>query len=219
MAFEPIKADKDEVFATVNVDIAGRGKEETTLKAKIDTGAQGNVLPLHIYHNMYPQNINANSKPRPRTLSQSKVILVAYGGSEIKHFGTAKIPCEFKGIKITATFYVTDTSGPAIIGLRTATQLKLVKFNLEVKKSPQPEPCTQSVKSAPIRSKQDLIAWYPECFDGIGKLKSEYHITLDPAVPPVVHPPRKVPISMKDEVKDELENIVKNDIIAKVQEG
>ena len=219
LAFEPIKADKDEVFATVNVDIAGRGKEETTLKAKIDTGAQGNVLPLHIYHNMYPQNINANSKPRPRTLSQSKVILVAYGGSEIKHFGTAKIPCEFKGIKITATFYVTDTSGPAIIGLCTATQLKLVKFNLEVKKSPQPEPCTQSVKSAPIRSKQDLIAWYPECFDGIGKLKSEYHITLDPAVPPVVHPPRKVPISMKDEVKDELENIVKNDIIAKVQEG
>ena len=94
-----------------------------------------------------------------------------------------------------------------------------MKFNLEVKKSPQPEPCTQSVKSAPIRSKQDLIARYPECFDGIGKLKSEYHITLDPAVPPVVHPPRKVPISMKDEIKDELDNMVKNDIIAKIQEG
>ena len=216
---QEIKAHKDEVFATVNVDIAGRGKEETTLKAKIDTGAQGNVLPLHIYHNMYPQNINANSKPRPRTLNQSKVILVAYGGSEIKHFGTAKIPCEFKGIKITATFYVTDTSGPAIFGLHTATQLNLVKFNLEVKKSPQSEPCTQSVKSAPIRSKQDLIARYPECFDGVGKLTGEYHITLDPAVPPVVHPPRKVPISMKDEIKDELDNMVKNDIIAKIQEG
>ena len=115
LAFEPIcvgninqeiKAQKDEVFAIVNVDIAGRGKEETTLKAKIDTGDQGNVLPLHIYHNMYPQNINANSKPRPRTLNQSKVILVAYGGSEIKHFSTAKISCEFKGIKITATFYL-----------------------------------------------------------------------------------------------------------------
>ena len=132
---------------------------------------------------------------------------------------SAKIPCEFKGIKITATFYVTDTSGPAIIGLHTATQLNLVKFNLEVKKSPQPEPCTQSVKSAPIRSKQDLIARYPECFDGIGKLKGEYHITLDPAVPPVVHPPLKVPISMKDEIKDELDNMAKNDIIAKIQEG
>ena len=228
LAFEPIcvgninqeiKAHKDEVFPTVNVNIAGRGKEETTLKAKIDTGAQGNVLPLRIYRNMYPQNINANGKPRLRTLNQSKVILVAYGGSEIKHFGTAKIPCEFKGIKITATFYVTDTSSPAIIGLHTATQLNLVKFNLEVKKSPQPELCTQSVKSAPIRSKQDLIARYPECFDGIGKLKGECHITLDPAVPPVVHPPRKVPISMKDEITDELDNMVKNDIIAKIQEG
>ena len=56
LAFEPIcvgninqeiKAHKDEVFPTVNVHIAGRGKEETTLKAKIDTGAQGNVLPLY----------------------------------------------------------------------------------------------------------------------------------------------------------------------------
>ena len=228
MEFEPIcvgninqeiKAHKDEVFPTVNVNIPGRGKEETTLKAKIDTGAQGNVLPLRIYRNMYPQNINANGKPRLRTLNQSKVIQVAYGGSEIKHFGTAKIPCEFKGIKITATFYVTDTSGPAIIGLHTATQLNLVKFNHEAKKSPQPEPCTQSVKSAPIRSEQDLIARYPECFDGIEKLKGEYHITLDPAVPPVVHPPHKVPISMKDEIKDELDKMVKNDIIAKIQEG
>ena len=94
-----------------------------------------------------------------------------------------------------------------------------MKFNLEVKKSPQPELCAQSVKSAPIRSKQDLIARYPECFDGIGKLKGEYHITLDPAVPPVVHPPHKVSISMKDEIKDELDNMVKNDIIAKIQEG
>ena len=66
-------------------------EEETTPKAKIDTGAQGNVLPLCIYRNMYPQNINANGKPRPRTLNQSKVILVAYGGSEIKHFSSAKI--------------------------------------------------------------------------------------------------------------------------------
>ena len=115
LAFEPIcvgninqeiKAHKDEVFPTVNVNIAGRGKEETTLEAKIDTGAQGNVLPLRTYHNMYPQNINTNGKPRPRTLNQSKVIQVAYSGSEIKHFGTAKIPCEFKGIKITATLYV-----------------------------------------------------------------------------------------------------------------
>ena len=38
-------------------------------------------------------------------------------------------------------------------------------------------------------------------------------------LPPVVHPPRKVPISMKDEIKDELDNMVKNDIIAKIQEG
>ena len=157
---QEIKAHKDEVFATVNVDIAGREKEETTLKAKIDTDAQGNLLPLRIYRNMYLQNIRANSKPKSGTLNPSKIILVAYS-SEIKHLGTAKIPCEFKGIKITATFYVTCTNGSAVIGLHTATQLNLVKFNLEVKQSPQPEPFTPSINSAPIRGKQDLIALHP----------------------------------------------------------
>ena len=48
------------------------------------------------------------------------------------------------------------------------------------------------------------MAQYPESFDGIGEFQGEYHIIVVPSVPPVVHPPRKVPISMKDEIKKEL---------------
>ena len=214
---------KDEVFATVNIKITGREKDKTTLKAKVDTGAQGNVLPLRIYQKMYPQNIDVNGKPKQGTLNQSKIILVAYGGSEIKHLGTVQIPCNYKDSKTVATFFVTDTSGPAIMGLKTATELNLLRFNLELKQSPprssQPISCKQPTSDTPIRDKQNLIAQYPECFDGIGKFQGEYHITIDPSVPPVVHPPRKVALRMKEEIKEELDDMVKKDIIAKIQEG
>ncbi|KAK2565473.1 hypothetical protein P5673_010538 [Acropora cervicornis] len=54
-----------------------------------------------------------------------------------------------------------------------------------------------------IRSKQDLMEMYPECFDGtIGCFDDDmYHITLDPEVPPVVHAPRRVPIQLKAKAK------------------
>jgi hypothetical protein len=56
----------------------------------------------------------------------------------------------------------------------------------------------------PIKSKEDLIAQNPNCFNGIGKFEGEYHITTNPSVPPVIHPPQRVPISLKDDIKKEL---------------
>ena len=41
-----LSASKDEVYETVNISLPGKHKHKTTLKAKLDTGAQGNVLPL-----------------------------------------------------------------------------------------------------------------------------------------------------------------------------
>ncbi|KAK3748356.1 hypothetical protein QZH41_008191, partial [Actinostola sp. cb2023] len=46
------------------------------------------------------------------------------------------------------------------------------------------------------------------CFSG------EYHITLDPTVPPVVHPPRRVPEALREPLRKELEYLVKQEIIA-----
>lgn len=53
-------------------------------------------------------------------------------------------------------------------------------------------------------------------FDGIGKIEGKYHITLDSNVTPVVHPPRRVPLTLKDKVKSELDRLMSTNIIAKV---
>ena len=57
---------------------------------------------------------------------------------------------------------------------------------------------------------------YPQCFDGIGKFEGQYHITIDPAIPPVIHSPRRVPISLKDDIKSELDDMEARGIISRV---
>ena len=208
-------ADKQEVYATVSVEISRKGNAKTTLNAKIDTGAQGNVLPLRISRQMFPRNINEQGLPKPGALHPSDAVLVAYGGSKVQHMGIVTISCSYDNKEIKTNLYVTETPGPAIIGVPTATDQDLLKFNLEIKEHPErtttaPNP-SQSAQpkncKKQIQTKRDLIAQYPDCFKGTGKFKGDYHITLDPSVPPVVHPPRRVPLSLKDDVKKELDEI------------
>ena len=59
---------------------------------------------------------------------------------------------------------------------------------------------------------------YPDCFNGIGKFDGRYHIIIDPTVSPVIHPPRRVIIALKDDIKEELDEMVSKGIIAKVKE-
>jgi transposase InsO family protein len=217
---------KKEVYATVDIQIRRSDKAKTSLKAKLDTGAQGNVLPLRLYRQMFPQHIDLYGSPRSGTLEESNRILVAYGGTQIKHLGVATVTCTYKRRSVQARFYVTDTPGPAILGLPTTTDLDLLRFNLEIKEDTSkpttdcvPTQQVHSTNKSTIMSKEDLLIQYPDCFNGIGKFKGKYHITLDPSIPPVVHPPRRVPISLKDDVKSELDEMVDNDIIEKIKEG
>ena len=55
-------------------------------------------------------------------------------------------------------------------------------------------------------------------FEGIGCFEGEFHITLDPTVPPVVHPPRRVPEALREPLKKALDNLEAQGIIAKVTE-
>ena len=63
-----------------------------------------------------------------------------------------------------------------------------------------------------------ILNEFGHCFGEIGCLSKPYHITLKPDITPVVHPPRKVPISMWGKLKKELEHMVDLNIITPVTE-
>ena len=70
-----------------------------------------------------------------------------------------------------------------------------------------------------LSNKAKLKQRYPNVFDEIGKMHGQCHININPNVPPTVHAPRKVPLALRDRIKNELDEMERLGIITKVQEG
>ncbi|XP_064614576.1 uncharacterized protein LOC135478234 [Liolophura sinensis] len=74
---------------------------------------------------------------------------------------------------------------------------------------------TSESTHSPITLEQ-LKKQYRDVFQGTGLLEGKYKIDIDPAVTPVVHPPRKVPVALRDKLKSELQRLTDLNIIAPV---
>ena len=48
---------------------------------------------------------------------------------------------------------------------------------------------------------EELLKEYEDVFAGLGCLPGEYHIEVDPAIKPVQHGPRRVPVPLKSRLK------------------
>jgi len=62
----------------------------------------------------------------------------------------------------------------------------------------------------------DLIKQYPDVFQGFGCLDGDYHIELDPSVSPVQHVPRRVPVALKQQLKEKLDSLAVQGVIQSV---
>ena len=59
---------------------------------------------------------------------------------------------------------------------------------------------------------------YDDVFGEIGLLSGDHHINLDPSIPAVVNPPRRIPFLLKEKVKNDLDRMLRLGIISKVEE-
>ena len=74
-----------------------------------------------------------------------------------------------------------------------------------------------SLATIPTLSSEQLRKKYPTVFsEGISLLEGSYHIRLDPAVDPVQHACRRVPVPLRDNLKHTLDDLVRQDAIAPV---
>ena len=196
-AITPGNPSEDEVFVTIGIHLHKLTNRPATLNAKLDTGTQGNILPLRLYRRMYPEYLKPHGLPKPETVQQSPTLLTAYGGTKIKQHGKCAITCEFNGRRTEEIFFITEAEGPPIIGLPTSLELNLVTLNCSLQKNLPGNTHPAHEKNVPIKDKHDLVKQYPGCFDGTGEFQGQYHITVDPSIHPVVHAQRRVPLSLR----------------------
>ena len=125
--------------------------------------------------------------------------------------------------QINSFWYLADTPGPALLGLQSCERLEVVKMSCAVKviqdtshlPGPPQAPPTPK-KTVPIKSTEDLIKTFPNRFEDIGQFPGDYTIRLCNNAQPVIHPPKKCPISIHPEVKEELDKMVKLGVITPV---
>ena len=178
---------------------------------------------MHIQQ-LFPEHVDRNGRPHPGTTRKEAAVLMAYNRSSIPKHGSIQIHCAYKGEWRLVKFYIVTSNGPTILGLPSLQDLRLVTLHCSIQRTKcapvnyeTNTPVTPS-DNTPINSMKNLIETYPDQFDRIGNFAGEYHIVLRPNNHPIVHAPRKCPIHMRDEVKAELDEMVSQGIIKKVDE-
>ncbi|XP_063381956.1 uncharacterized protein LOC134668401 [Cydia fagiglandana] len=164
------------------------------ISLKIDTGADTNVLPYS-----YLEKIGYNKQDILPTLAR----LRGYSGGEIKVLGRCNLKLRHRNNDYILKFIIADTDSPPILGRDSCQELNVVKLILSV----------DSHKDF----KTKFLEEYADVFEGIGCMPGEYRIALDDSVRPVVHAPRKLPVALKEQIKLKLDEMERQQIIAKVE--
>ena len=204
---------RDEAFILINIRLPNQNGIHK-LHLKIDTGAQGNTLPVSIFRRMFPEKLDADGFPNIKKQFINKN-WIAYNGTPITFFGNIKIPCQYNESDWhVSTFHIVDVQGPAVLGLPSLEQLKLITLQCRVKK----EDVFQTPAGTRINATKDLMQMYPEQFNKIGSMPGAVRQLVNKNMHPHIDAPRKTPIALRDYIKQDLDNMVKNKIIRKVTE-
>lgn len=172
----------------VNADVGGQ-----QVRLKVDTGSQANLLPFPVYKSI---------KLRP-PLKHSSSTLRSYSGCTIKHLGVISQQVAIGRQRCELNFFVVKKGRQALLGLHGAEQLGLV---------------TRNVDSVTTNSSEKLLQEYSDVFQGTGCVQRQYKMVLKEGSVPAVQAARRVPLALREPLRNELRRMEQAGIIAKVNE-
>ncbi|KAK2726721.1 hypothetical protein QYM36_007527, partial [Artemia franciscana] len=185
---------KDEAFVPLKIN------NQTTVSFKIDTGAQANIIPKHYFDLLAPKPL----------IQPTKQKLTSYCGSTIPTAGTCLLSCSYNGApEQKHRFFIAGGNSVPILGFKSSKNMNLVKLFLNIDAS-------DDSKSTPDLG--PLLEQYKELFSGIGKIQGKCEVHLKEGVVPTAYPARKMPIAMREKLKQDLNRLESLGIIEKVEE-
>ena len=159
---------------------------------KLDTGAKVTALTEPAFLQLRDVPLQAPTKALHGPDQQPLKVL----GQVTLNFSSKEKTC------IHNAFVVRDLE-QNLLGLTATQDLNLMAKVVDVRQGPD--------------DLGDFTAQFPALFSGLGTLKGEFHICLEPdATPFALHTPRNVPLPLRKEVKEELEHMESLGVISKV---
>ena len=187
--------DNDEDCSRLPIDIGG-----VPVNMIIDSGASCNVVDRNQWEYLKMNSVKCvSTKTTKRIYPYGSTQPLSCAGTftaEVTVGGDQKLE--------NVEFVVIEGEGQPLLGRDTALKLGILKLG----------PVVNSIHT----ERSDRVAEkYPECFQGVGKLKDfQLSISIDKEVKPVVQPTRRIPFHLRDKVSAKLKELEDLDIIEKV---
>ena len=171
--------------------------DKVNMKLQLDCGAICNILPLKQY-------VQAMGNPEDIYLPKSNATLTMCNGTVMDPVGKCKLTCTRGKSKHLLEFQVVDFEVKPILRAETCQKLKFLQV-LVTDKNDKDEIAQDKMS---VNTTSEIFQEYADVFEGIGCLDESYLIEIIPSVKPVIHPPRRVPVTLKDPLKKELDRMV-----------
>ena len=162
---------------------------------QVDCGASANILPLR-----YTEGEELDS------CSQT---LVMWNGTKVTPVGSCALPVvnPKTNEKYKVRFLVVKEDLTPLLGLNSTQKMKLLTVHKE------------NFINVVENVNDDLTANYADVFNkGLGTLPGKVRLQVDPDCKPVILPARKVPVSVREKFKEELQRLERLKVITPVDE-
>lgn len=193
MLVNTVKSNKSNnlIYAKVKFIV---NEESKKVKCFCDTGSTCNVIGRQQLEEIYGNE---------QKLSKTTVILRAFGGNLIQPMGSVIVKCQTEGITKKVRFQVVKKSQIPLLSASTCQGLNLIQVK-----------STNAIES--MSTSEKILNEFAEIFEGDGKLEGAVHLEIDANIKPVQEHPRRIPITVRNELAELLEDLEKRGIVKKV---
>lgn len=169
------------------------------IKFKLDTGSDVNCIPINLINKLEIQ-LNRNKK-------FENFPIFDYNGNKVKIFGVIKLICcdLTRKSEHCSQFFIVDDDHEPLLGLETCIEFNLIK-RMDV----------GTITCFPLGEKQ-FLQDNGDVFGGIGKFPGYFSIKLKENSKPTLHYRKRIPLSLLDKLKFELDNMVREGIVSPIR--
>lgn len=175
-----------------------------TIRFLLDCGATVNLLPAPLIDQLGPV---------AQTVRPSESNLRMFDDTRLQTDGMVTLPVTHPktGQTELLDFYIAKTHNQPLLGIDACLKYELLHVNHQ-------NICSLSAARPSPLTIDEVTTEFHDVFEGYGKMDGKVTLKVDPTVPPVRMPLRKLPVPIKDRVSAELKQLQENGIIAPVTE-